>query len=45
MKQRRYFTQPEMEEIWDRWENVVSAEVLEISVSKADSRLEFLINS
>ena len=37
MKQRPYFTQPEMEEIWDRWESGESLHSIARSLERGSS--------
>ena len=43
MKQRRYFTQPEMEDVWDRWESGESLNSIARSLERGHSAVQGML--
>jgi hypothetical protein len=44
MRKRRYFTQPEMEEVWDRWENGESLNSIARGLERGHSAVQGMLS-
>lgn len=45
MRKRRYFTQPEMEEVWDRWESGESLNSIARGLERGHSAVQGMLSS
>jgi len=44
MRKRRYFTEPEMEEVWDRWESGESLNSIARSLERGHSTVQGMLS-